>query len=258
MRGGRAPTRDVIALKTTVYRTSDESPLVPALIEAAEEGKQSVCLVELKARFDERRNIEWSRALEQAGVHVVYGFPNLKIHAKTTLVVRREGDGLRRYVHIGTGQLPLGDGAALRGLRPLHRRRGHRRRRRRPLQLPDRLRPAAAVPQAARRAVRRCARGWSSEIRAVGKAAEAGKQARIRIKVNALTDPSDHRGALHGLAGRRAGRDRRARICMLRPGVPGMSENIRVRSVLGRFLEHSRVFVFEAATRRRSSSAAPT
>ena len=93
----------MIAMKTAVYRTSDDSALVSALIDCAEQGKQAVCLVELKARFDERRNIEWSRELEQAGVHVVHGFPDMKIHAKMTLVVRREPGGLRRYVHIGTG-----------------------------------------------------------------------------------------------------------------------------------------------------------
>ena len=151
----QAAVRDpnVIAMKTAVYRTSDDSVLVGSLIQCAEDGKQSVCLVELKARFDELRNIEWSRALEQAGVHVAYGFPDLKIHAKMTLIVRREGDVLRRYAHIGTGNYHAATARLYEDLGDLHRRRGDHRRRRRPLQLHHRFRPAAEVPEAARRAV---------------------------------------------------------------------------------------------------------
>src|SRR5204862_3520097 len=94
---------DVLAIKLTIYRTSDDTPLIPALIRATERGKQAVCLVELKARFDERANIGWARSMEEAGVHVVYGLPALKTHAKCILVIRREGDGVRNYLHIGTG-----------------------------------------------------------------------------------------------------------------------------------------------------------
>jgi polyphosphate kinase len=236
---------DVIAIKTTVYRTSDESPLVPALIEASENGKQSVCLVELKARFDERRNIEWSRALERAGVHVVYGVPNLKIHAKATLVVRREGKGLRRYVHVGTGnyhaltardyedlglftadEVIAGDIADLFNYLTGFGR-------------PQRFRQILVAPFALRARL-------IEEIRLVAQAAKSGKPARIRIKVNALTD-EDVINALYSASQAGAEIDIFARsICSLRPGVAGLSESIRVRSIVGRFLEHSRVFILEA------------
>jgi polyphosphate kinase len=241
---------DVIGLKATVYRTSNETPLVPALIEAAENGKQSVCLVELKARFDERRNIQWSQALERSGVHVVYGFPNLKVHAKAVLVVRREPGGLRRYVHIGTGNYhsltarlyedfglftadpDVADDVAnlfnyVTGFGK-----------------PERFRRLLVAPFNLRDRV-------IEEIRRVAQAAAANKHAVIRLKVNHLSDPAIiDELYLASQAGAKIDLIVRS-VCALRPGVKGMSENIRVRSVLGRFLEHSRVYHFEARNSRR-------
>ncbi len=235
---------DVIAIKATVYRTSDESPLVPALIEALEEGKQGVCLVELKARGDERRNIEWSRALERAGVHVVYGFANLKIHVKATLIVRREAGVLRRYVHIGTGNYHAANARTyedfglftadediaadvadlfnyLTGFGK-----------------PQEFRKVIVAPFELRARL-------IEEIRKVAKAVSAGKPGRIRLKVNALTHPAIIE-ELYAASQAGVQIDLIVRaLCSLRPGVKKMSENIRVRSVLGRFLEHSRIFNFE-------------
>ncbi len=242
----RAAVRDsdVLGMKSTVYRTSEDSPVVPALIEAAEQGKQTVCLVELKARFDERRNIEWARALEQAGVHVVYGFHNLKIHAKTTLVVRREGDMLRRYAHVGTGNyhartarlyedfgLFTDDEDIAADIADLFNYlTGFGR--------PQRFRKLLVAPFNLRHRL-------IEEIRGVAAAAAGGKAARAILKVNALTDEAIIE-ELYAASQAGAQVDVVARaICSLRPGVPGMSENIRVRSILGRFLEHSRVFAFE-------------
>ncbi len=240
---------DSVTLKTTVYRTSLDSAIAPALIRAVENGTQSVCVVELKARFDERRNIEWARSLEQAGVHVVYGFPDMKIHAKTTLVVRREGNALRRYVHIGTGNyhattarlyedvgLFTADADIAADVADLFNFvTGFGR--------PQRFRKILAAPFNLRR-------GLVDHIRTVASAAEAGQHARITIKVNNLTD-SDIVEELYraSQAGAKIELIVRA-VCTLVPGVPGVSENIHVRSVLGRFLEHSRLYCFEAGERK--------
>jgi polyphosphate kinase len=239
---------DTIAIKTTVYRTSDDSALVSSLIECAEEGKQSVCLVELKARFDERRNIEWSRAMEQAGVHVVHGFADLKIHAKMTLVVRREDDGLRRYVHIGTGNynastarlyedvgLFTADEDVAADVADLFNYvTGFGR--------PQRFRKLIVAPFAMRARI-------VEEIRRVSTAAADGQKTRIRLKTNALVDPTIveelYAASAAGVRVEILARS----ICMLRPGVDGLSETIRVRSIVGRFLEHSRIYWFESEDR---------
>jgi len=235
---------DVLAIKQTVYRTSDDSPLVPALIRATERGKQAVCLVEVKARFDERANIGWARAMEEAGVHVVYGHPALKTHAKCILIVRREGDGVRHYVHIGTGNYhpttaraytdfglftcsePIGRDVAdmfnfLTGYaRP--------RRYREVLVAPDHMRDAVLA-----------------EIDETIAARQHGRPSRIAMKLNSLVDQACIR-ALYRASQAGVQVDLNVRgICCLVPGVPGVSENVRVVSVVGRFLEHSRILAFQ-------------
>src|SRR3954468_17151942 len=235
---------DVLAIKQTVYRTSDDSPLVPALIRAAERGKQAVCLVELKARFDERANIGWARALEEAGVHVVYGHPALKTHAKCVLVVRREGDGVRHYLHIGTGNYhpktarlytdfglftddqEIGDDVAdmFNFLTGYARPRNYRE----VLVAPNHLRD-----------------GIIDEIESTIEAHRAGQQTRIRMKMSSLVDKRCIR-ALYAASQAGVPVELNIRgICCLKPGVEGISENIRVVSVVGRFLEHSRIYAFE-------------
>jgi polyphosphate kinase len=247
----QAAARDpqVVTLKTTVYRTSQDSALAPSLIKASENGKQAVCVVELKARFDEQRNIEWARSLEQAGVHVVYGFPDMKIHAKTTLVVRREGGELRRYVHIGTGNYhattariyeDLGiftaDPEISADIADLFNFvTGFGR--------PQRFRKLLVAPFNLKKRL-------VEHIREVAACAEAGKHARIRLKCNSLTHPEVIE-ELYKASQAGAQIDVIVRAnCTLLPGVPGMSENIRVRSILGRFLEHSRLYCFEAGDER--------
>jgi polyphosphate kinase len=233
----------VLAIKMTVYRTSDDSALVPSLIEAAEKGKQAVCLVELKARFDERQNIRWSRALEEVGAHVVHGIPGLKTHAKAILVVRRERGGVRHYVMIGTGNFHAKNarlyedfglfttdpeiGEEVASLFNTLTGYGHPAPQRRILVAPTWMR-----------------RPLVDEIKATVDAHEAGQPARIVLKMNSLVD-QEIIEALYRASQAGVPIDLNVRgICCLVPGVPGVSETINVISVVGRFLEHARLYTF--------------
>jgi polyphosphate kinase len=240
---------DVLAIKMTVYRTSDDSELVPSLIEAAERGKQAVCLVELKARFDERRNIGWARSLEEAGAHVVHGLPGLKTHAKALLIVRREGEGARHYVHVGTGNYHAKTARLYEdfGLFTTDRDIAAD-----VAELFNALTGAARSPEYRKAIVAPDhMRSWYlDEVKRTIEAHEQGLDARIVLKLNSLVDAQCIR-ALYEASQAGVPVDINVRgICCLRPGVPGVSDNIRVVSVVGRFLEHSRIYGFHRGDER--------
>ena len=231
---------DVIGIKQTLYRTSGDSPIVASLIRAAGSGKQVVALVELKARFDEAANIEWAKRLEDAGVHVVYGVVGLKTHSKTALVLRREEDGIRRYAHVGTGNynsktariyedfsLLTDDDAITRDIGDLFN-----------------FLTGFSHHVAYRKLVVSPVTARSTIISLIDEQTALGSQGSITIKVNGLTDPKVidalYRASQAGCSVALIVRT----LCCLRPQVAGLSDNIKIRSVVGEFLEHSRVFIF--------------
>ena len=241
---------NVLAIKQTLYRTSDDTAIVSALVRAAEQGKQVAALVEVKARFDEQANIVWARQLERAGVHVVYGLVGLKTHSKIALVVRREEDGLRRYCHIGTGNYNSETAKVYEDLGLSDRRSRHRRGPDRPVQPPDRLRPAHHLPAHRGRSPGHAAVGPRPDRRGGGR----GRGGPDHHQGERAHRPGGHRRSLRRLAGGRPDRPLVRGVCCLRPGVPGLSERITVRSIMGRFLEHSRIYRFGDPGRRTSGA----